>query len=147
MKRLMILVLCIMLIACQQEVVEVKDVDFNGLDDFIQALDQAEIDYESSDAISDLLRGDNVNYQIYHGQILQIYVYDDIEVLEEDANSISPNGSTITLVDDDATQSTSISWVEKPHFFLYKNLIILYAGSHQETLSFLDDIKDAKLNN
>ena len=52
-----------------------------------------------------------------NGQDVRVFAYDSVEALEEDAEKISPDGSTLDL--------TSVPWITAPRFYARGTFLVL----------------------
>jgi len=63
---------------------------------------------------------------------VQVFEYGDANAAENEAKSISPDGSSI---------GTSMPfWVGPPHFYKVEKLIVLYVGENKDTIDILDSV-------
>jgi len=63
---------------------------------------------------------------------VQAFEYSDANAAENEAKSISPDGSSV---------GTSMPfWVAPPHFYKVEKLIVLYVGENEDTLGILDSV-------
>lgn len=67
-----------------------------------------------------------------NGQDVQVFEYPDEAAAENDAATISSDGSS--------TGTTMITWVDTPHFYKSGKLIVLYVGSDLDTLERLESV-------
>ncbi len=63
---------------------------------------------------------------------VQVFEYSDATAAENEAKSISPDGSSV---------GTSMPfWVAPPHFYKVEKLIILYVGENEDTIGILESV-------
>ena len=63
---------------------------------------------------------------------VQVFEYSDANAAENEAKSISPDGSSV---------GTSMPfWVAPPHFYKVEKLIVLYVGENKDTIGILDSV-------
>lgn len=63
---------------------------------------------------------------------VQVFEYSDANAAEDEAKSISPDGSSV---------GTSMPfWVAPPHFYKVEKLIVLYVGENKDTIGILDSV-------
>ncbi len=55
-------------------------------------------------------------------------------------NSISPDGSSITVENNDNDATTLISWVSSPHWYIYGDTLILYVGDKNDILNIIEEM-------
>jgi hypothetical protein len=67
-----------------------------------------------------------------NGQDVRVFAYDSVEALEEDAEKISPDGSTLDL--------TSVLWITAPRFYARGTFLVLYVGVDAEIVEALESI-------
>ena len=73
---------------------------------------------------------------------IQVYVYDTVQAASADANRVSPTGSEIGAGAEGGSVST-VDWVSTPHFYQFGNLLVLYVGEDETTISLLESVMDA----
>lgn len=61
---------------------------------------------------------------------VQVFEYSDENAANQEAASISPDGSTVG--------TTMVSWVGPPHFFRARKIIVLYIGEDQAVINLLE---------
>ena len=66
------------------------------------------------------------------GEELQVYEYTDEAAAQTDAQRISPDGFTIG--------TTTVDWLDTPHFFQRDRYLVLYLGQNPIILSLLESI-------
>ena len=67
-----------------------------------------------------------------NGADVQVFEYSDVNAAENEAKSISPDGSSV---------GTSMPfWVAPPHFYKVEKLIVLYVGENENTIGILDNV-------
>lgn len=73
------------------------------------------------------------------GDPLNIYEYGDIRAATVDAGRISPDGTEISPLAEDATAAT-VDWVSSPSFYQLGNLLVLYGGDNDQTTTILEGV-------
>lgn len=87
-----------------------------------------------------ILRGDRYQLVLNGNQDFNVtvYVYETVQNAEADARTIDEDGFTIEKPGTFGMANTyCISWVDAPHFFLYKNVIVQYIGMDFDLLQCL----------
>ena len=70
-----------------------------------------------------------------------VYAYKNAEEAHKEAKCIHADGCGMDYREGlSVGHSVQISWVDAPHFFLYKNVIVQYIGSDWEVLSSIETI-------
>ena len=88
--------------------------------------------YHTSDIDSGIPAVDGVT--LYASGIeLEVYVYNSEEEAEYDINCFDKTGYSYL----NGTKVSAVSWIDKPHFYLYKNCMLIYIGKDEEILSYL----------
>ena len=64
------------------------------------------------------------------GVDVQVFEYETAEAMEAEASLIASDGGTVG--------TSMITWVDTPHFYKLGRLIVLYVGSDEAVLSFLE---------
>ena len=59
------------------------------------------------------------------GEVIQVFEYPDVQSADTEAATISPDGSTIG--------TSSVAWVDTPHFYKKGRMIVLYVGDTELT--------------
>lgn len=67
-----------------------------------------------------------------NGAEIQVFEYPDEAARQVDSDVISPDGYSIG--------TSSVGWIDQPHFWIKGRLIVLYVGSDQPTLALLTGI-------
>lgn len=67
-----------------------------------------------------------------NGQDLQVFEYDSLQAMESDAALVSADGGTIG--------TSSVMWIDSPHFYKSEKIIVLYVGTDETTLNLLDQV-------
>ena len=78
-------------------------------------------------------------FQINSDQV-QIYLYATAAAAAMDAAHISADGFTFTPPADATTEPITVDWVDTPHFFQQDQLLVLYVGDDQLTLTYLETV-------
>ncbi len=77
----------------------------------------------------------------HENTMVTVYVYKNEAAAQKDAATITPDGFGIERKGlPGMAESIQISWVEAPHFFLYKNCIVQYVGTDFELLQTLRNL-------
>lgn len=67
-----------------------------------------------------------------NGENVQVFEYADQAAAEAEAETISPDGSSIG--------TSMVTWVDPPHFFQTGRIIVLYVGDNQEVIELLGEV-------
>ena len=65
-----------------------------------------------------------------NGVEVQAFEFEDANVSREEAESVSPNGSSVG--------TTMVTWLATPHFYKTGNLIVLYVGDDPAVMKLLE---------
>ena len=124
-------------------------IEFDGYSLFLDELHMAEytvIENDKTDTPYPILEGDATYLKLEMEGIINIYEYDHAKSLYEGIYSIHNNGYSIDVIKKEKVVSgIEISWANKPNFYLFKNLIVLYVGQDEDLVKFLDRITDEKI--
>ncbi|MCH7824662.1 MAG: hypothetical protein IH849_07665 [Acidobacteria bacterium] len=66
------------------------------------------------------------------GQDVQVFVYETVEALKEEARQVGPDGYSIG--------TTKVTWVAPPRFYAIDRFIVLYVGQDKEVAGALDRV-------
>lgn len=86
-----------------------------------------------NNSITPLLSGKQYNITA-NGAKINIFEYNSAQAAQDDAGTISADGSTIKA---SAGQSAIVDWVDTPHFYRSGKIIVLYVGRDQKILNLL----------
>jgi hypothetical protein len=103
--------------------------DLNAL---LAALQAADVTVESGGAVNQpffTVQGQSVKV---NGQDVQVFVYDTAQAMETEAAQISADASTIG--------TSSPTWMDAPHFYKLRRVLILYVGQDQTVLEQLNRV-------
>ena len=64
------------------------------------------------------------------GQDVQVFVYETVEALKEEATQVGPDGYSIG--------TTNVAWIAPPRFYATGHVIVLYAGDDAAVMDALD---------
>ena len=98
----------------------------------IAALQAAGATVEVGDSISQAFfspEGDIINV---NGADVQVFEYESVEAMENEASQVAPDGGSIG--------TSMVTWVDTPHFYKAGRIIVLYVGSDETILSFLEKV-------
>jgi hypothetical protein len=76
---------------------------------------------------------------------IQLYAYPTAKSAAEDISRLSDEGFSYTNINGSQSQTTCISWVDNPHFYLEDNAIVLYVGSNKDICALLSGICGAQV--
>lgn len=96
-------------------------------------------DYSIKSLDKNILSGEYYEIDINDDFTVKVYVYPSEEDAINDVNRLSDDGQTYVKKQSENTISTFIDWIKTPHFFQYKNSIILYLGANQDILEQLSN--------
>lgn len=114
--------------------------DASTIDEIIAALEKEGYQVAVKEADKSILRGARYCLTVNQNPdvVVTVYVYGSTKEAQVDAETITLDGFGIerngTL---GIAESMQISWVDAPHFFLYKNCIVQYIGMDFELLQLL----------
>lgn len=74
---------------------------------------------------------------IIDGQEVQVVEFPTEQEAQQQASTISPDGSTLA--------GSIVDWQEPPHFYQYGKMILLYSGNDEGTLNTLEDAMGAQV--
>lgn len=63
---------------------------------------------------------------------VQVFEYENVEAMENEASQVAPDGGSIG--------TSMVTWVHTPHFYKAGRIIVLYVGSDQTVLDFLEKV-------
>lgn len=95
--------------------------------------------FSFEDAEKNILEGERVNITLNDNENIQLFIYDSPDKASIDAKRISSDGYSYTKADGNNGITSSIDWIEPPHFYKNNNSIVLYLGSDEKILSTLSD--------
>jgi plastocyanin len=72
-----------------------------------------------------------------NGENVQVFEYSDDTTAKAEAETIAPDGSSIG--------TSIVSWVAPPHFYQKDRIIVLYVGTNQGVLNFLEQALGAQI--
>lgn len=135
-----------LMVSCTNDINYNQLIEEDGMTSLLTELENASMNYEFLEMTTDTLSGKNTNIGLHEDYMLEVYEYDDDEMLERDVNAISRDGCTITSEMNGSMTTTDYSWVSTPNFYLYQNTIIVFIGDDSTILSMLDRIKTVRIN-
>ena len=123
--------------------VSLQPVDMSPLNEITLALEENgfAVTEEKPEADHALLHGERYRLILNENPEANVtlYVYKNNNEARREADCINPDGFGIDYADIPGWgQSVQISWVDAPHFFLYKNVIVQYIGTDWNVLSPLE---------
>jgi hypothetical protein len=65
-----------------------------------------------------------------NGADVQVFEYESMEAMEEEASQVSPDGGSIG--------TSMVMWMDVPHFYKTGKIIVLYVGSDTTVLELLE---------
>ena len=63
---------------------------------------------------------------------IQVFEYENTEAMESEAAQVTPDGSSVG--------TSTMMWVDAPHFFKSGRILVLYIGSNSAILDLLDTV-------
>ena len=75
-----------------------------------------------------------------NGEEITLYVYENAAAAASDAARVSADGFTIELPADSEGGEVAVDWINPPHFYRLDNLIALYVGTDESTLTLLESV-------
>ena len=67
-----------------------------------------------------------------NGQDVQVFEYPNAEAMENEASQVAPDGGSIG--------TSMVTWVDTPHFYKSRRIIVLYVGSDETVLGLLETV-------
>ena len=67
-----------------------------------------------------------------NGVDLQVFEYETMEAMENEASQVSPDGGSIG--------TSMVTWIDSPHFYKDGRILVLYVGSDKTTLDLLEKV-------
>ncbi len=125
--------------------VSLQPQDLTTMDEMTDALQEAgyEVTVQQPELHAPLLNGDAYRL-VLNGDgdmVIDLFVYQNANKAKQEAGYIEPDGFGTNTEDAFGfTQSVQISWVDAPHFFLYKNVVVQYIGSNDDILAVLEKL-------
>lgn len=112
-------------------------------DDFLEEMkemfEQSDNTFSYEDANKSILEGERVNITLNDSENMQVYIYESSDKAIEDAKRISLDGFSYTKSEGDEGMTTTIDWIDNPHFYKIQNIMILYLGNDETILDILSD--------
>lgn len=96
-------------------------------------------DYIINNLDDNVLNGERYEINFNDDFLLNVYVYSSEEDAITDANYLSDDGYEYKKTYKENSITTIIDWISPPHFFQYKNSIVLYLGDNQDVLGQLSN--------
>lgn len=105
-------------------------------------LEENNYNVEIKESDKDVLQGERYRLVLNQNEdfVVTVYVYENEKLAAQDADTIREDGCAITQLITTGTEeghALFISWVDAPHFFLYKNIIVQYIGMDYDLLHCL----------
>ncbi len=125
--------------------VSLQPVDMAPLDEIAVALEANgfAVSTEKPETKSEFLHGERYRLILNDNPDtnVTVHVYKTIDEARKEAGYINSDGFGMDYMNGFGFgQSVQISWVDAPHFFLYKNVIVQYIGSDWNVLSPIETI-------
>lgn len=73
---------------------------------------------------------------------IQVYVYESVQAAAADAERVSPSGSEVAAAREGGSVSI-VDWVDRPYFYQFGNLLVLYVGEDGEIIALLERVMGA----
>jgi hypothetical protein len=112
--------------------VSADDEASENYENLTEALQTAGLDVESAGDIEDPFFDVETQLLTAGDTRIEVFQFQDEAAAEEAAATINPSG---TIID-----TTTVDWLEPPHFYRHGRLLVLYAGSDEVVLSVLGDV-------
>ena len=106
--------------------------DYDGLINALQAAG-ATVD-QPRDTVSQPFLSVGAQIIKVNSEDVQVFEYADAIAAETDANQMANNNTTM------------ISWIAPPHFYLADKLIILYVGDNADIITVLDNLVGSQID-
>ena len=125
--------------------VSLQPMDLAPVDEIASALQENgfAVSIEEPEENSEFLHGERYRLILNHNPETNVivYVYQNADEACKEAKCIHADGCGMDYREGlSVGHSVQISWVDAPHFFLYKNVIVQYIGSDWEVLSPIETI-------
>lgn len=96
------------------------------------ALQNAGASVEAGESVSqDFFTPEGSILQV-NGADVQVFEYESMQAMEEEASQVSPDGSSIG--------TSMVMWMDAPHFYKTGKIIALYVGSDETVLDLLEGV-------
>lgn len=147
-KGMVIFCVVLMLMGCKaanqvEESVSLESSIAISKDDFLEEMkemfEQSDNTFSYEDANKSILEGERVNITLNDSENMQVYIYESSDEAIEDAKRISLDGFSYTKSEGDEGMTTTIDWIDNPHFYKIQNIMILYLGNDETILDILSD--------
>ena len=129
---LFILLAALLVTACGLQPASAERNTVTDYASLVEALKAAGATVEASDPVSQAFLSPEGQGLKVNGQDIQVFEYPDEAAAEQEAQTISPNGSSTT--------TTMITWIDAPHFYRSGKLIVIYIGSDAGTLEIFESL-------
>ena len=125
--------------------VSLQPMDLAPVDEIASALQENgfAVSIEEPEENSEFLHGKRYRLILNHNPEtnVTVYIYQNADEAHKEAKCIHADGCGMDYREGlSVGHSVQISWVDAPHFFLYKNVIVQYIGSDWEVLSPIETI-------
>lgn len=122
-----------------------QPVDLSPIDELTMALEENgfRVSVEEPEGNSEFLHGERYRLILNDNPEtnVTVYAYQNVEEARKEAKCINADGFGMDYREGwSIGHSVQISWVDAPHFFLYKNVIVQYIGTDWEVLSPIETI-------
>lgn len=115
----------------------VKSINYTDIKDLKKYFESAGYSFSSEKVNKDVLEGERYTITLDDGIKLSVFLYDSKNEANLDSYRISADG--FSYENSEEGKVRSIGWIAPPHFYKYRNLIILYVGSDEEIIKLLSD--------
>lgn len=109
----------------------------NTMKDIEQIFVENSYTFNAERSVNSILAGERYNANLNDNLDLQIFIYDTKENANIDANRISADGFSYSKTDNEEVTVSHIDWIGPPHFYKFRNAILLYIGNNQDLLNLL----------
>ncbi len=130
------LFLCLILMGCSSKQTSGAGTDLT-YSNFVHQLHQKGVSTSPTKALNtDFFSGTAYGLVIYSERI-SVFEYDTNAAMQNDANNISSDGSTIR---NQNGGSAAVDWIAPPHFYKAGRLLVFYVGSNRYVTTLLQSI-------
>ena len=104
--------------------------------DLVAALEAAGATVEVGEPITQAFFAPQGTIIRVNGADVQVFEYESPEAMENDASQVDPEGGSIG--------TSAVMWMDTPHFYKTGRIIVLYVGSDETVLGFLNTVLGAQ---
>ena len=125
------LILFTMILGCTN-----KEKNLYTVENFIAEMKEKGYDLEVSSASKSIYEGERKRAKINENDAIDIYIYESIKDMEEDAARIEDEGSTYR----GEKEEVKIDWASYPHFYKKGSIMVLYVGENEKIINDLNGV-------